>query len=167
MKKLILLSYLTPILAFADEIDPSSPDAIIKMLANALALGKSLPPTIGAIFVGIVALAIAVMLIARYFFERGKREKDAYLLDQKIRTEQTENLARMQKDASTGLINNMDINYKQDYEYFVKKIKEEKYDSVYVKIAPKFHTSLAEFIYNKELSAEERSARVIIIIRPQ
>ena len=142
-------------------------DQILELLANAVKIAAGLPGLPGMIFVCIVALAAAILVIAKYFMERGAREKEAYLLDQKVKQVQLENLARMQKDAATALISNMDLSYKQDYEYFTQKIKEQRYSSVYVKIAAKFHTSLAGFIYDETLSAEERAARIILLIKPQ
>lgn len=146
---------------------PQTPDQIIALLADSLALAKGLPAALGAIFIGIVALAMAMLMIAKYFAEKGKREDEAYKTDLRIKTEQATNLARIQKDAATSLATNLDLAYKQDYEYFVVKIKAEKYDAVCAKIAPKFHVELSKFIYDTALPAEERAARIIMVIKPQ
>lgn len=159
--------------AFSDASPAPSPvppslsvDQIIDILGSSLSIAKGLPGVLGAIFVGIVALAIALLLIAKYFMDRGVREREAYETDLRVRKLQAENLSRMQRDATIALISNMDLSYKQDYEYFVLKIRDGKYEAVYVKINPKFHEKLVTFLYDAALTPEERAARVILVIKP-
>lgn len=165
MKYFIL--FLFPAVAMAADAAPIDTDFILQMLQNAMVMGAKLPGIIGAIFVGVIALSIAVLLIAKYFMDRGAREKAAYAEDLRIRTIQSENLARMQKDATTALISNMDLSYKQDYDYFVAKIKESRFDAVYAKIATQFHAQIAQFIYENGIPTEERAAHIIMLIKPK
>lgn len=140
-------------------------DQIMAILADSIALGKNLPGIFGAIFVGIIALALALIIIAKYFMDRGQREKEAYLEDQRIRKIQAENTARMQKDAVEALISNMDVSYQQDYAYFTQMIKQQRYPFIYMKIAPQFKEEIATFLYDDTQPAEVRAARVIQVIR--
>lgn len=173
MKYLFLL--LLPLTSLAEVVPSPTPtslpgtidaDQLMQMLSNALAIASGLPGIFGAVFVGLIALVIAILLIAKYFLEKGAREKEAYLTDLKIRQTQEENLARMQKDATSAFLSNMDISYAQDYQYFIQMIKAEKYDAVYAKVASKFHEGIAQFIYDTSISAEDRAARVIMLVKP-
>lgn len=144
----------------------NSPDQIIAILADSLSMAKGLPGILGAIFVGIIALALALLIIAKYYADKGAREKEAYETDMKVRQIQAINLTRMQKDAASSLLDNMDLSYRQDYDYYVQKIGEGKFDAVYVKINPKFYTELSTFIYDQSIPPEQRAARVILIVKP-
>jgi len=175
MKYLIILGLFFPYLVFADAspLPIATPlpvtldvDQIIQMLSSALVIGKGLPGFFGAIFVGVVGIAIAALLIAKYFFDRGAREAAAYALNLQIQQTQAENLARMQQDATTAFLSNMAITYQQDYQYFIQMIKGNTFEGIYAKIAPQFHTQIAQFIYDQTISPEERAARVIMIVKP-
>lgn len=144
---------------------PTPTPNIDSMLTNALSIASGLPGIFGAIFVGLIVLAWAALKISKYFEDRGKREKDSYLEDQRIKQIQAENTAKMQNDAVKALLDNMDISYKQDYEYFVKMINEKKYSAIYAKISPIFKEQIATFIYDETLTSEFRAGRVIQTVR--
>ena len=71
----------------------------------------------------------------------------------------------MQKDASIALIANMDTSYQQDYTYFIQKIKDSKFDAIYLKIAVKYHKDISQFVYDDKITPEQRSARIISLIK--
>lgn len=171
MRYLLWLYLLFPFLAFADASPTPVPgsmdvDQIIQMLSNALSIGKGLPGIFGAIFVGVVAIAIALLLIAKYFSDRGAREAAAYALNLQIQQTQAENLARMQQDSTTAFLSNMAITYQQDYQYFIQMINVGTYSGIYAKIAPQFQEQVSKFIYDSSITPENRAARVIMLIQP-
>ncbi|MGZ6369241.1 MAG: hypothetical protein ACXWPM_00770, partial [Bdellovibrionota bacterium] len=137
------------------------------MVENAMKIGANLPGVLGAIFVALVAVAIAIILIAQYFVALGQRERDSYNANLAAQQLQNANLSRMQIDATQALIDNMDIVYKQDFDYFAKQIAAKQYSSIYVKVAPEFHPQIANFLYDESLAAPVRAARVIGVIRLQ
>lgn len=162
MKKLVWLVLLFPALAFAAETEPNFGE----VFANGLKLAVQVGGIPGAIILGLICLGYTAWKLGNYLDERGKREREAYELDKKIREQQAANLARMQKDASQALITNMDITYKQDYDQFVRQFKEGNYKGPYQKYNVKFHDTISKFVYDESIPVEERAARVILTVKP-
>lgn len=154
------LLFLVPAVAFAATV--ATPDTVFP---NALALALQVGGVPGAILLAIIALGWSLWKISNYFEAKDKREREAYEEDLRIRNLQATNTARMQRDAAAALMDNMDLSYKQDYDYFIQMIKVGNYKAIYNKIAQKFHEPISTFIYNDATPAEERSARVILVIR--
>jgi hypothetical protein len=111
-------------------------------------------------------LGWAAFKIAKYFENEDKRRREAYEYDLKVRNQQAENTARMQRDATQALLDNMDLTYGQDYNYCLQKIREQKYPAVYAKFNTKFQEQIAAFLYDETLTPEQRAARVILVVRP-
>ena len=155
---------MTLLLVAATPIATATPDPE-SMLSNALSMGASLPGLLGAIFVGLVVVAWAIFKISKYFEEKGKREREAYDEDQRVRKLQADNTARMQNDAVQALMDNMDLSYRQDYDYCVLKIKDKKYSAVYAKFNLQFKEQIATFLYDESLTPEFRAGRVIQVVR--
>lgn len=164
MKKIIYSFLFFPALAFADT-PPLSVDDLMTMLANALLIGKSIPGIFGAIFVTFIALAISIALIAKYFIQRNLRETTAFDQDQLERKTLANNLAQMQADATSALIQNMDTVYTQDYQYYVQQITAANYPAIYLKIAPQFYTAVSQFLYDNTLTPTQKAARIIQVVR--
>jgi hypothetical protein len=167
MKYLIPLLILISPQAWATTPAPIEPETILAMLQDALKVAGQLPGVLGAILIGFISLAIGLLLIAAVMNSREKRERAAYEYDLTIRKIQAENLERIQRDASQALMQNMDSKYKEDYKIFTAAIAEKKYERVCVKCDSRFHETIANFLYDEKLSAEDRAARVILVIRPQ
>lgn len=117
----------------------------------------------GIAIVGIIAMCI--LSIAKYFWDRNAREKEAYEYSLKVRLEQEKNTARMQKDAAESLMLNMDIAYQQDYEFYIQKISEGDFKAVYPKTPVQFHEKIATFLYRDDLSSAVRAAMIIDVVR--
>jgi hypothetical protein len=116
---------------------------------------------------GIILICLVYLtgFITKYLYDKNKRESDAYNEALRIKKIQETNLQKMQGDATQALIDNMDIAYEQDYEYYVKMIKSQTYKAVYAKVAVQFYDKIAEIIYREELTPEQRSAMIINIVR--
>jgi hypothetical protein len=122
-------------------------------------------PTVKAAVCLVGVLAIACLVIAKYFLDRNQREKEAYVEALRIKKIQEANLQRMQIDASQGLVENLDTAYQQDYDYHVKMIKAQTYKAVYAKIAPQFYDNVSTIIYREDLTPEQKAALIINLIR--
>jgi hypothetical protein len=174
MKKMILIPFLFPVLAWAGPSPTPLPaptgdvaDMLLQMMPDVIAMGKTLPGVLGAIFVALVAVAAGILLIARYYNSKGARETAAYEADQQARKIQTDNLARMQRDAVQAMVENLEESYRQDYEYLTQKIQAKDYAACYLKFSPMFREKIAAFLYDEALPAAQRAGQIILIVKPQ
>ena len=122
-------------------------------------------PTWKAVVIIIGILAICILMITKYFVDENKRRRDAYLEAKKIKEQQNKIAEKLQYDASLALRQNMDTMFEQDFEDFTIYIEEKRYSNVLMNIPRKYHHELGVFIYNEELNAEDRAARIISILK--
>lgn len=118
-------------------------------------------PTWKAIIMCIGIVLICILYIAKYFFDKNKRESEAYEFSLKIRKEQEANLLKLQIDSSQALIDNMDINNKLNYDYFVQQLKKDNHKAIYYKVHASLHEKVSDFLYNEKLTPEQKSALVV------
>lgn len=154
----VFLVILFPVILLAD--NTFNPDQWLSFIDTFMAA-----PTWKAL-VGIIGLiAVCALTIARYFWKEDLRREEAFKKAEADRNKQSALLEQVQKDASAALRLNMDIVYKQDYDYFVKMIPLKKYPEVLLKIAPIYFDKIATFLYNETLTPEDRAARILLIIK--
>ena len=171
MKSSISLLFLLPAVACAQTTIPTptpSPldiDNITAILQSSLKIAGSLPGVLGAIFVAVIGLTLAVLLIAKYFVNKGAQETAAYQAQLQTQLTQNSNLAKMQVDAAQALINNMNTLYQQDYDYFVQMLGANNYVAIYAKLDVQFHTKIAGFIYDATIPATQKAASIIHLMQ--
>lgn len=122
-------------------------------------------PTWKAVAILFAGFVLSMLYIAKFFWNENRRREDEYRHYMKVRQLEADRIALMQKDVSKAVIDGMDTAYEQDYEYYAKMIEEKNYSAVYLKNAQKFHDKISEVLYQESLSAHERSALVIAIVR--
>jgi len=122
-------------------------------------------PTWKAIVILVGVLCLCVLMIAKYFWDRNKREEEAYKETIRIKKEQEENIWRVQRDSLASYIIGLDIAYQQDYNYYVQKIKDNKYAAVFMKVSDKFHDEIGNFLYSEKLTPEQKAGLIIKTVR--
>jgi hypothetical protein len=139
----------------------------LKILTNFSGLG--LPQQIMFLVVlgavTIILITMAILSITKYFKNEDLRREQAYQESLRIKAEQNKNLARLQQETTQAFMDNVDAAYKQDYEYYKDKITQGKYAAIWGKIPQNLQEEVASFVYKEDLKPEEKSAKIILIVR--
>lgn len=122
-------------------------------------------PTWKAVVVIVGIIALCMFYIALYFYKENKRREEAYKEAIRVKQLQEKNIERMQLEVSQAIKQNMDVAYKQDFDYYKDCITQGKYLLVWGKIPAVFREKVLEFIYREDLSPEDKSARIIQVVR--
>lgn len=138
-------------------------DSILSMLQNALTIGSGLPGILGAIFVVLVSIAIAIILISKYFLDENKRRNEAYLESKRLELEHNTNAQKLANDYAKAAGDLLGEEYRKDYERYCVQIANKDF-SFLVKIAKEYHAEIALFLYNETIAASDRAARIIHIV---
>ena len=120
----------------------------------------------GKAIIGLIGIVLIIgLVIAKYFWDKNKREKLSWKLTYETEIKKLEDTVKAQEHSVGALVQGMETLEKRNYDYFVTNIKLKKYDSVYYKVHESKHLELKEFLYNESLSAEARAALVVRIVR--
>lgn len=122
-------------------------------------------PTWKAVVVLIGLALICVLIITKYFYDKNKREAEAWKEDQRIRKEQKEILLTTQKKSKLALVASMDTAFRVLYERIVERIKTDQTELIYFLMRDEFHVEITEILMSIELTPEEKSAQIIKVIR--
>jgi len=142
-----------------------SPDSAWQMLAEAMAVPITIP-WVKIAYQAIVMLVMGILVIAKYFFDKNKRETEAYKTDIETRQRQSELLERAQHDAASSMRDNLAGAYADDYKLYVKMITKEDYSFLgNGKIPLKCIDEISHFVYNKDLAVEDRASRIILVVK--
>ena len=113
----------------------------------------------------LILITRAVLAIAEFFKKEDIRREEAYRETLRIRAEQQAIVARLQREATQAFLDNIEAAYKQDFEYYRGKIAAGKYPDIWGKIPKELQEEVAGFVYKDDLKPEEKSARIILLIR--
>lgn len=122
-------------------------------------------PTWKAFIVIIGMIAMCIIYITKFFYNENKRREEAYQKHLEDTDTQNETTKKLQQDASSAFLENMETAWEQDYEYYKEKIEEKKYSAVLVKINPKHYEEIKSILYDETLTASERSSLIILKIK--
>ena len=122
-------------------------------------------PTWKALAIVVGILAMAALMIAKYFWDENKRKENAYREAMKVREEQNKNLQRLQQETTQAFLANIDAAYKQDFEYYRDKIAQNKTADIWGKVPYELQEEVTRFVFRDDLKPEEKSARIILAVR--
>lgn len=142
---------------------------------NAMKLCASVGGITGAILLAVIVFGFAVMKIAKYFEDRGKREREKDEADKRVMLIQSTNYSLMQKHGAAAQIKLLDGIWKSHYQNFVSALtiaetnpdSDNGYPLIYAKIDKSFYNEIAKVIYNKDdkLTKEEKAGLLIGIMK--